>query len=71
MVYQIINSGSMAPVELSNPVIADRFNLGPVPGWAVCEQLMTDPFNPGDYILAGWLAVIPYMTGPSLDAGWI
>lgn len=56
---QRIDSGSMAAVQINGALINDRTNVGVVPSWAACRQVMDDAENPGQYLLCGWLPLLP------------
>jgi hypothetical protein len=49
----------MATVQIDLSLISDRFSVGPVPHWASCLQVIQDAFNPGGYLLVGYLQVTP------------
>jgi hypothetical protein len=57
---QVVDSGSMATVQIQAALINDRNGFGTPPKWIQCLQVQTDPLNPGQYLLVGWLRVPPF-----------
>lgn len=64
---QRVDSGSMAPVAINATLInMTRLGVSTPPTWATCWQVASDPFNPGEYLLVGWLTNGPYLIpGPN------